>query len=60
MIGFKINFVQIRTYMFLEVFVKFTGKPIAPRGFMISHGVNHLLKVSEGKKFLIESMLLNC
>ena len=45
--------------MLLEVFVKFIGKPITPRGFIISLGVNCLLKVSEGKKFLTESTLLH-
>ena len=59
MIGFEINFMQVRTYVLPEVFVKFKGKPITPRGFIISHGVNHLFKVSEGEKFLRESMLLN-
>ena len=57
--GFEINFVQVRTYFLQEVFVKFTGKPITPKEFIINYGVNHLFNVSEGEKFLIEGMLLN-
>ena len=57
--GFEINFMQVRTYVLPEVFVKFKGKLITPRGFIISHGVNHLFKVSEGEKLLTEGMLLN-
>ena len=60
MIGFEINFMQVRTYVLPEVFVKFIGKPITPRGFIISRGVDRLLKISEGKKFLTKSTLLNC
>ena len=60
MIGFEIYFMQVRTYVLLEVFVKFIGKPITPRGFIISHGINYLFKVSKGEKLLIESALLNC
>ena len=59
MIGFKINFMQVKTYVLPEVFVKFIGKPITPRGFIINHGINYLFKVLEGEKLLIESMLLN-
>ena len=45
--------------MLPKVFVKFIGKPITPRGFIIRHGVNHLLKVLNGKKFLTKIMILN-
>ena len=57
--GFEINFMQVRTYVLPEVFVKFTGKPITSRGFIISHGINHLFKVFEGEKLLTESTFLN-
>ena len=59
MIDFKINFVKIGTNILPEVFVKFTRKPITLRLF-INHGENRLFKVSEGKKLLTESTLLNC
>ena len=59
MTSFEIKFMQFKTYVLPEVFVKFIGKPITPRGFIISHGINYLFKVSEGEKLLIESTLLN-
>ena len=45
--------------MLLEVFVKFTGKPITPRGFVICHGEGSLFEISEGEKLLTESTLLH-
>ena len=59
MIGFKINFVQIRTFILLEVFVKILGKPITPRGLVIYHRKDNLFEVLYGEKFLIKSPLLD-
>ena len=59
MICFKIDFVQIRADLLPKVFVKFTGKTITPKGFVICHGKGSLLKIYEGEKLLTESMLLN-
>ena len=60
MIFFKIDFVEIRDYLLLEVLIKLIGKSITPKGLVIHHGVDCLFKVSEGKKLLTESTLLNC
>ena len=60
MIGVKIDFMQVRTYVLPKVFVKFTRKSITSRGFIISHGINHFFKVLESEKLLTESTLLNC
>ena len=59
MICFKIDLVQIRANLLPKVLVEFTGKPIAPRGFVICHGKGNLFKITEGKKLLTESTLLN-
>ena len=59
MICFKMDSVQIKVNFLPEVFVKFTGKVITPRGFFICHGKGSLFKISEGEKFLTESPLLN-